>query len=82
MRGTGNLPKAKEFILQCYLLYESHTHFLGDPSIVCAKNSVPKKELYSSKENWYLGLFQHHHLKGISEGCLSLVRSHLKKEHV
>lgn len=47
MKGTGNLPKGKEFTLPHYLLHEGHIHFLGEPSIACRKNSVLEKELCS-----------------------------------
>lgn len=50
MRGTGNLPKSKEFILQFFLLYEGHILFLGVPSTSCVKNSIPEKVIYIAQK--------------------------------
>lgn len=79
MSVIGDLPKGREFVSQCYLPYEGHIHFLGEPSVACGKNSVCEGESYSSKGNQCLVCFRIITLAGILGGCLVYPRSHLKK---
>lgn len=49
MRGTGNLPKGKEFTLERYLQYEGRIHFLRDSPPACRQHPASNKDLRGSR---------------------------------